>query len=73
MGWYALQIWSLLPDSMLRGRLPDGYSQIIRGFLISKIKKWAYNMDIYCVEMRQVDGMAIVIDTFAMEWDFVET
>ena len=35
--------------------------------------KWAYNMDICCVELKQEDGTVIAIDTLAVEREFLET
>ena len=38
-----------------------------------KSEAWTYNMDTACVEARCPDGTVIVIDTIAVEREFVET
>ena len=40
---------------------------------MKKYRKWEYNMDTACVEMKQPDGTMIAIDTLAVEREFVET
>ena len=40
---------------------------------MKKYRKWEYNMDTACVEMKQPDGTMIAIDILAVEREFVET
>jgi hypothetical protein len=40
---------------------------------MKKYRKWEYNMDTCCVELKQADGTVIAIDSLAVEREFVET